>query len=88
MTAPWLNSAMPEDRPIILSTFGSLVQHGYCMDVTCWRCERSVRIDLDTLPPEVSYIGRRFRCSCGERCMPSISGSSARHREPPRRTEQ
>jgi len=60
-------------QPIILSTFGSLVRHGYRMDVHCWRCERSVTIDLTAFAPEQSYIGRRFRCSCGERCCPTIS---------------
>jgi hypothetical protein len=64
---------MTAEAPIIIATFGSLVRHGYRMDVHCWRCERSVTIDAAAFPAELSYIGRRFRCSCGERCCPTIS---------------
>jgi len=64
---------MAPEAPIILSTFGSLVRHGYRMDVHCWRCERWVALDLTAFPTELSYIGRRFRCSCGERRYLTIS---------------
>ena len=67
------------ERPIVLSTFGSLLRNGYEMSVSCWRCERRVSIDLAAFSPEASYIGRRFRCTgCGERCTPTISVASAR----------
>jgi len=69
----WLNPTIAAEAPIILSTFGSLARHGYRMDVSCWRCERSVTIDLAAFPADLSYIGRRFRCPCGERCWPTIS---------------
>jgi hypothetical protein len=65
--------AMPADGPIVLSTFASLARHDYRMDVHCWRCERWVTIDLAALPSEVSYVGRRFRCRCGERCRLSTT---------------
>jgi len=64
---------MTADAPIVLSTFGSLARHGYEMSVHCWRCQRWVEIDLAAFPSEMPYIGRRFRCACGERCRPSIS---------------
>jgi hypothetical protein len=64
---------MPDDGPIILETFGSLARHGYRMDVHCWRCGRSVAIDLSAFPQDMSYIGRQFRCRCGEQCRPTIS---------------
>lgn len=63
---------MTAEVDIVLSTFGSLVRHGYGMDVLCWRCERSVTIDAAAFPSELSYIGRRFRCSRGERCCLTI----------------
>ena len=69
----WLNPSMAPKAPIVLSTFGSLVRHGYRIDVHCWRCQRWAQIDAASFPPELSYIGRRFRCSCGERCSPTIS---------------
>ena len=61
------------EGPIILETFGSLPRYSYRMDVSRWRSERSAPIDLAAFPPELSYIGRRFRSACGERCGPSIS---------------
>ena len=30
-------------------------------------------MDTAVVPPELSYIGRRFRNSRGERCAPTIS---------------
>jgi len=64
---------MTAEQPIILSTFGSLVRHGYRMGVHCWRCERCVTINTAALAPDLAYVGRRFRCPCGERCCLSIS---------------
>ena len=46
---------MTAEQPIVLSTFGSLVRHGYRMGVHCWRCERGVTIDAAAFPPELSY---------------------------------
>ncbi len=65
--------AMAEDRSIVLSTYGSLLRNGYRMDVTRWRCERSVQINLAAFPSDMSYIGRQYSCRCEERCWPSIS---------------
>ena len=71
VSASWLNPTMALDPPIIIATFGSPVRYGYRMDVACHRCQRNVTIDAATaFPPELSYIARRFRCSCGERCGP------------------
>jgi hypothetical protein len=69
----WFDLNMPAEQPINIATFGSLVGYGYPMDVSCWRCERSVTIDAAAFPAKLSYIGRRFRCSCAEGCWPTIS---------------
>ncbi len=62
-----------QDQPIIIATFCTHVRWGYPMDVSCHVCGRSATIDAAAFPPGLSYIGRRFRCSCGGRCRPSIS---------------
>ena len=73
IAASWLNRTMALETPIVIATFGSLVRHGYRMEVHCWRCERSVTIDAAVFLAELSQAGRRFRCSCGERSCPTIS---------------
>ena len=64
---------MTLDAPIVLSTFASLARHACEMSVNCRECERWATIDVAAFPPELSYVGRQFRCSCGERCRPTIS---------------
>jgi len=68
-----LDPIMTPEQPIVLSTFASLTRYGYEMSVHCRRCERWVTIGLAAFPPELSCVGRRFRCSCGERCRLTIS---------------
>jgi len=33
---------------------------------SCFHCKRSVAIGSAAFPPELSYIGRQFRCRCGD----------------------
>ena len=63
---------MPDDGPVILETFGSLAHHGFEVSVHCWRCQRWAEIDLGAVPAEMAYVGRQFRCRCGERCRTTI----------------
>ena len=56
-----------KDTEIVLNTFGSLLKHGYGINVGCLNCGRNVELDLTALPPNASCIDRWYRCKCGHR---------------------
>lgn len=43
-------------------TYGYLWADCYTMRAYCTPCNRAVEVDLEKLPPEQSYINRRWRC--------------------------
>lgn len=68
--------------PIVISTFGDLVERNMTMTLYCDSCGREVRVDPTAFPPDMSYIGKRFRCRCGSiaRTIIGIEQKLADHR--------
>lgn len=43
-------------------TYGYLWVNCYTVTAYCTPCSRVVKVDLEMMPPEQSYINRRWRC--------------------------
>ncbi|CUX22977.1 MULTISPECIES: hypothetical protein [Agrobacterium] len=43
-------------------TYGYLWVEGYTVTAYCTPCNRVVKVDLEKMPAEQSYINRRWRC--------------------------
>lgn len=54
--------AMSEDAPIDLCTFGGALRYGYRLVAHCPACSRCEELDLARYPPDLVFVGRRFRC--------------------------
>ena len=49
--------------PIIITTFGDLLEHGYSLTGYCPTCKSGGRkLDLAAMPAKAEYVGRRFVC--------------------------
>lgn len=67
-------------------TWGGMIAMGLRVDLYCDPCGRHVELDLSTLPPEGSSIGKTFVCACGRRVRPIVSPRSVEKAVPVNRT--
>ncbi len=65
------------------STWAGMIALNLACHVYCSHCKREIEIDMKSMPPEQTAIGRTFRCSiCGRVASPIISHRSANHTYP------
>ncbi len=43
-------------------TYGYFWAECYTVTVYCTPCSRVIKVDLEKMPPEQSYVNRRWRC--------------------------